>query len=742
MKLSKVILTVVLLLLVLGCFKIQAQESSDLKTLHAKQAIGNIEIDGILDEQSWENAEIAKDFWQVFPGDVVPAKTNTEVKITYDDNFIYVGAKLYNYDENKYIINSLRRDFQGAEIDGFHVTFDTFYDNSNAVNFALNPSGAQREGTVSDGGSGRIDTSWDNKWFSAVKVNNDYWIAEMAIPFKTIRFKEGSTVWGFNSFRLDGNANERVTWTKVPQGFSMSSLAFDGELVFDKPLKKQGPNISLIPFVSGGTSKDLEEGTPTDRNFEIGGDAKIGITTGLNLDLTINPDFSQVEVDRQQANITRFELFLPEKRQFFLENDDLFADFGGNGSRPFFSRRIGIATDTTTGQNIQNTINAGFRLSGKIDQNWRVGLLNMQAAADDRNGLPSYNYGMAVLQRKVMSNSTVSAFLVNKEAIFNDKNGDYTTPLEHFNRVGGTEFNYRSKNGRLSSAAFYHRSFTEQDTLNKEFSAGLTTSYRTRKFNITGMYREVGDDFSAEVGFVPRTNFKRVTTMGQLNFYPKNGFISSHGPTIRMEHVWNSTLPRTDQTAGLGYGVNFMNQARLTIEGTMDYTYLFRDFDPARKFNEFFLAEGTDYTYKQINWRFTSDRRNSIFYTFNGSIGEFFNGNNFSLNGNINYRIRPIFNFSLDYAYNRLRMPEPYNDADLFLIGTRFDFTFTRKLFFTTLVQYNNQLENINLNARFQWRYKPVSDFFLVYTDNYFTSPFLKTRNRAVVFKVTYWLNV
>ncbi|HCM74917.1 MAG TPA: hydrolase [Cytophagales bacterium] len=741
MRFSKIL--VLSFLLTISVESAYAQTTGQLKTLHAKEAIDPIKLDGILDEASWQDAEMGVDFWQYWPSDSIRAKTTTEVKITYDENFIYVGAKLYHYNKKKYIINSLSRDFQGPEIDGFHVNFDTYYDNTNAFNFAINPSGAQREGTIADGGNGSIDVSWDNKWFSEVTVTDDYWIAEMAIPFKTIRYKEGSTVWGFNSFRLDGNANERVIWTSIPQGFSMSSLAFDGELIFDKPLKKPGPNISLIPYLAGGTSKDYEGKTPRDNNLAIGGDAKIGVTPGLNLDLTVNPDFSQVEVDRQQTNISRFELFFPEKRQFFLENNDLFSNYGGETSRPFFSRRIGITQDTATGQNIQNTIHAGARLSGKLDKNWRIGLLTMQAAADDKNGLPSINYGMTVLQRKVMTNSTISAFMVNKEAVFNDSEKDYDVSLDHYNRVIGSEFNYRSINGRFRSTAYYHRSFTEQDTLNKEFTSGILVNYLTRRFSILTQFNEVGKNYTAEVGFVPRLDFKRSFTQAKLNFYPQTNGISSHGATVEYEQIWNSDRSRTDQMASIGYDINFRNLARFSLMGTIDYTFLLANFDPARKSNGVFLAAGTDYTYKRITWGYSSNTRKTVFYNFNGSVGEFFNGKIFNLNGNINYRIRPIFNFSVDYNYNRLRLPEPFNDADLFLIGPKFEFTFTRNLFFTTLIQYNNQLENVNLNARFQWRYKPVSDFFLVYTDNYYTSPvFLGARNRAIVFKWTYWLNL
>ncbi|MEQ9423826.1 MAG: DUF5916 domain-containing protein [Cyclobacteriaceae bacterium] len=721
----------------------QWDEERPTKTLLVKEANDEIILDGKLNERSWKLAEIGTEFWQIWPTDSLRAKAKTEVKITYDDKFIYVGAKMYSFNDEPYIIKTLRRDFQGPEIDGFHVNFDTFFDQTNAVNFAVNPLGVQREGQITNGGNGRIDVSWDNKWFSEVRQYDGYWIAEMAIPFKTIRYKEGVQKWGFNSFRLDGNANERVAWSPVPQNFSLASLAFDGELIFDKPLKKPGANVALIPYTAGGVTNNFEENTGNDATFDIGGDAKIGLTPGLNLDLTINPDFSQVEVDRQQTNITRFELFFPERRQFFLENADLFSDFGGMSTRPFFSRRIGILTDTATDLTIQNKIRGGLRLNGKLDENWRIGLLSMQAAANDKNGQPSFNYGMAVIQRKVLSNSTVSAFIVNKQDLFSDDDEEYAVDLDHYNRVAGAEYNFRSANGQWRSSGFFHKSFTHDLSSNGQHSAGYFINYQKRKFEIFNLYREVGDNFTAEVGFVPRKNFRRSFTSAEYNIYPSSGFISSHGPSLEYAHWFKNTeFTTTDQFGSFGYEFDFVNQMRFSAEVTVDYTLLQEDFDPSDEDDSEPLAELTDYTYTRFLWRFGSNQRKEVFFELNGSVGQFFNGKIVGVDGSVSYRLQPLAIFSVDYNYNRIRLPEPHGDANLFLIGPKLDFTFTRKLFLTGLAQYNSQLDNINLNVRFQWRYKPVSDFYLVYTDNYFASPFLEVRNRALVFKMTYWLNL
>ena len=290
-----------------------------------------IVLDGVLDDAGWQNVEVASQFHQFFPYDSSLANAQTEIWLTYDEQFIYVGAKMYNLGPRKYVTPSLRRDYRGEANDGVSVVFDTFKDRTNGFVFGVNPFGVQREGLVSNGGAiGRDDftLNWDNKWYSEVKIYDDYWIAEMAIPFKTLRFKENLSSWNVNFYRIDSQYAERSTWSPIPRNFDIINLAFNKELIWDKPLQKPGGNVSVIPYVAGNSQRNFEEGTPTENKLQFGGDAKIGVGPALNLDLTVNPDFSQVEVDEQVTNLDRFEIFFPERRQFFLENADLFANFG------------------------------------------------------------------------------------------------------------------------------------------------------------------------------------------------------------------------------------------------------------------------------------------------------------------------------------------------------------------------------------------------------------------------------
>ena len=429
-----------------------------------KRAISPIELDGVADEAAWLEADVARDYWQTFPMDTSRATAKTEFRMTYDDKFVYIAAVCYRTTQEDYFVTtSLRRDFRGGGVDLLTFIFDPFQDQTTAFLFGINPFGVQREGLISNGGnvSEDFDLSWDNKWYSAVEVYEDYWLAELAIPFKTLRFKEGSQTWNLNTYRQDSHINERSIWSRVPRNFLPFSLAFPGSMLWDEPLPKPGTNVSLIPYVSGNVSKNHLEGTATVAGLNAGGDAKIAVTPSLNLDLTINPDFSQVEVDQQVTNIDRFEIFFPERRQFFLENADLFASFGSERARPFFSRRIGVAIDSVTGVNVQNSILGGARLSGRVNKQWRVGLMNIQTGQDARINQPSVNYTVGAVQRQLFARSNLAAIFVNKQAM---TIGEFGIQPNRFNRLAGLDYNLASANSKWTGKVYYHRSFEPRPT--------------------------------------------------------------------------------------------------------------------------------------------------------------------------------------------------------------------------------------------------------------------------------------
>ncbi|MEQ8304805.1 MAG: DUF5916 domain-containing protein [Cyclobacteriaceae bacterium] len=730
---------------------------SQLQGIHISRTSEKVKVDGVLDDEVWKVAEKSGDFRQYFPADTSKSIVKTEMQLAYDNNFIYIAAKMFNIDggPGSYVTPSLRRDYRGEANDGISVVFDTFKDKTNAFLFGVNPFGVQREGLISNGGDdgrGRgnnaFSLDWDNKWFSEVVQYEGYWVAEFAIPFKTLRFKEGLSSWNINFYRIDSQTAERSSWSPIPRNFSIASLAFNRELIWDTPLKKTGSNISVIPYGAAGQSQNFEEGTPKDGSVEIGGDAKIAINSALNLDLTINPDFSQVEVDQQVTNLDRFEIFFPERRQFFLENADLFSDYGEGRLRPFFSRRIGVARDTSTGQNLQNKIYGGARLSGKINNNLRVGLLNMQAGKDEDLQLPSTNYTVATVQQKIFSRSNISAIFVNKQAFQDSIGGAFNFSPQNYNRLIGLDYNLASRDNLWNGKFFYHRSF-DQDALDSTFAMGANLVYSTLKWEISSTMQNIGANYNPEVGFAPRVNYLRLAPTAWYNFYPTRGPIQSHGPGLDFDVIGNEFYGVTDYDINLMYRMRFTNTGSFNMRLRREYVYLFDDFDPTNTDGPE-LPSGTSYGNYVIIARYNSDARRKVAYQLNTRSGGYFNGSRINLDGNVSFRIQPYGSLSMDFSYDRIRLPEPYKDADLILVGPRFDITFTRKLFWTSFFQYNSQINNLNINSRLQWRFKPVSDLFIVYTDNYFASSFEngeiinigKPKSRALVLKLTYWLNL
>ena len=295
-------------------------------------------IDGNNSEAIWGTSPIIKDFFRITPVDTGRATAKTEVQLTYDDNNLYALIICYDSVIGKRPVESLRRDFSFPKNDNFIIFMDTYNDQTNGFAFGVSAAGAQWDGIQADGGDVSLD--WDCKWYSEVNQYEDYWIAEFAIPFRSIRYLEAVDEWGINFSRFSLLQNEKSSWAPVPRQFKSSTLAFTGTLKWKTPPPTLGTRFSIIPYVSGQSFENINEGEKPRTSGDLGMDGKITLSTSFNIDLTVNPDFSQVEVDQQRTNLDRFELFFPEKRQFFLENSDLFASLGNKNIRPFFSRRI------------------------------------------------------------------------------------------------------------------------------------------------------------------------------------------------------------------------------------------------------------------------------------------------------------------------------------------------------------------------------------------------------------------
>lgn len=714
---------------------------SQEKIIQAKFIDNSLSIDGKLDEMEWSLAEEGIDFIEFFPTDSIIAKYQTKFKVLYTKDHLYFGFTAYS-ENNNFVVSSLKRDFSGVANDNISLLFDTFNDETNGYFFGVTPFGVRREGLISEGGGVRngFNINWDTKWKADAQRYDNYYTVEIEIPFNSLKFIEGQTSWRFRPYRWDLQNSVQSTWVKVPQNLLLANIAYMGTLEFEKPLGKSTKATSIIPYVNALSDKDHVLNN-SNSFIKTGADAKIAIGDGLNLDLTINPDFSNTEVDDIFTNLTRFELRLPEKRQFFIDNNDLFANFGNtfNEAKPFFSRRIGLAKDKD-GHLIQNDINVGLRLSGKIDENWRIGLFSIQTSSDESNEIASNNNSMLALQRKVGSRSNIGAFIINRQTI---GEYDYLDNIDRYNRVVGIDYNLASSSDLLRGRFYIHKSYQPLDSKGN-YSLQGTMTYQPKGWTIIQDFVFVDTDFRADLGFVPRKDFLKHGN-GIIKFlYPETGSFNSHEIRLLTIHYWQASdnKKKTDYSNSLRWEGIFNNNARVELSLNNNYIFLNYPFDPTRKEGSIPLPENTAYKFNQISAGFRTSNTNIFTYSLELTSGEFFNGNITSLEVQVNYRFQPWANFSLMNNYDKIELPDPYSSTDIILTSARAEITFNKSLFWNTFIQFTNQSENLGINSRLQWRFSPLSDIYLVYNDNYITKNEFSPRYRSINLKLTYWLNV
>lgn len=723
-------------------FSIQASHAQERRSIKALFSEEPFEIDGQLLEPQWSKAAPQGDFVQNFPTDSLKATLGTEFRIMYNNDFLYVGLVMETQ-SNEFVTNSLQRDYRATGSDNISISIDTFNDGVNAFLFGINPFGVMREGLIANGGSDSRDfsTSWDVKWWGEAYIGEGYYSAEFAIPMNSLKFQDGSTYWSINCYRFDTQTNERTIWSSVPQNQMIASLAFTGILEFEQPLGDSSTSVAVIPFIASGMSKDFENATDLSSFSSVGGDFKVPIGKGMNLDLTLNPDFSQVEVDNFITNLTRFEISLPERRQFFLDNNDLFGGFGGGrNANPFFSRRIGIAEDKE-GNTIENPIIAGARLSGKIGDKFRLGVLNIQTEADLENGIPATNHSMLAFQQKVFSRSNFGGFIINRQHNEDPNKLAEDGPLA-YNRVFGLDYNLASSDNVYTGKFYAHKSLSPGDTEGNA-SLGATMTYNTRTWNGFVDFTYIDTEFVSDLGFIPRNDILRTAARLGYTIWPKKGIFNAHTFDTFQSYTYviSRDYQQTDIFRNYGYEGRLKNLAQIEFSYNQRYTYLTDEFNPSGKDEATALEADTDYTYDSVRFQFQSDPQKLFSFNTQLDLGEFFNGNRYSFEHRMTLRIQPKVNLGFNTNFDHIALPENYGMANILLVSPRVEYTFNRNIFWSTLIQYSNQRDNLGINSRLQWRFAPLSDLFLVYNDNYFTTTW-GPRGRSINLKLTYWLNI
>ncbi len=713
----------------------------DAFKVSVRRAVEKIRIDGQPDETTWKNADKANNFREKWPNDKNMAKRKTEVRVAFDDENIYFF--IIAQDTNHYVAQTLKRDNGLYDSDAVSIAIDPVNQRTNGFLFSVTPYNVQSEDLVSANTSGELNFSWDNKWFSATKRHETHWTAEIAIPFKTLRYDAAKKTWGINFLRSDLKNNQYSSWTHMPTNFNFYDFGYSGALVWEEAPPPPGTNISFIPYTTGSLRSDTEEGLPTAARFNGGFDGKVAVTSSLNLDVTVNPDFSQVEVDQQVTNLTRFNIFFPERRTFFLENDDLFSNYGIPPIKPFYSRRIGLDPEGR-----QIPIIGGLRLSGNISKKTRIGLLNMQTLA--KGDYQAQNYTAATFNTRVQARSLVKGYFLNRQAFSDGK--EWADPLDAYGRNLGIQYDFTDKAGKWNTWSGFHRSF-KPGISGQDLYLNQGVQFATKYIEAVIDYSDVGEQFHTDMGFVNRIEnydakadssirkgFRQTYGSFTYRLFPEGKSVIQHRFKLENFTVWNRDFSLNEHNLSLEYEMIFRNTSNLSGTLSMVKNNL--------PFHTSFTSEAAtplppgSYRHAQAGLSFASDSRKRLVFRTELTAGGFFNGKLLQANAMITWRAQPWGNFSIFIEQARLRFPDPYGRNDLLLVAPRIEVNFSNSIFWTTFLQYNNQNNNFNINSRLQWRYKPMSDIFIVYTDNYFTDPFMKQKNRGVVFKMNWWLNL
>jgi hypothetical protein len=716
--------------------------------IHIKKATSPIKVDGDLSEGAWTDAEKVRNFRVHYPQNGDSTKLGTVAQLTYDDHFIYIGFTCF--DDGKYIVQSLKRDVNYWSSDAMAVMFDPIEAQANGVLFGVNTEGVQSEGILA---TDDPDWAWDNKWFSEVKKAADRFTIEIAIPFKSLRYDPKKTTWSVNFARnAIENGGQYYTWTKVPQQFDGISLAYMGTLVWDAPPPAEKSNVAFTPYVGGGLSKDYLKKTNVETVKNAGIDAKVALTASLNLDATINPDFSQIEVDEQVTNLTRFNVIFPERRTFFLENSDILNEFGIPPARPFFSRRIGLDKNNQT-----VPIAYGVRLSGNLSPSVRVNGFNMHTKTTGAND--GNNYSAAVVQKSFWGRSYAKAGFLNRQAFnkFEPSKTDYGRNLL-------LTYVLRSADNKWETWGELHNSF-KKDIKDKNQYASLGVQYSSNNWRFIQDFTSIGTNYYADMGNLVRIeNYDAVRdTTIRLGFQhsysnlsyttrPKKGAITEHRVETENYVAWNPNWSLSQRFNKLEYGLTFKNTSELgmSVDRQVENVPFPFSFSDENK-----LIVGR-YTYMSANIDYRTDSRKAFSGRIKATTGGFYDGSKVGLSLSATYRIQPWGKFSLKLDWNRISLPAKDPSVSgitrLVLLSPKSEISFNRNVHWTTFFQFNTQSNNFNINSRLQYRFRPMSDLFLVYTDNYYTdderdsarnllhSAFDK-KNRALVCKMTFWFN-
>ncbi len=669
-----------------------------------------ISIDGKQNESVWKELPEITGFYNWMPTDIGLAEHQTRVTMFHDGEYLYVSA-VYHDTESRIQTSSLKRDVSIGLSDSFVLILDTQNQQQNAYYFAVNSYGTQVDGLVERINEGYdFSLSWNAVWKAATSVEGSNKIYEMAIPLKYLNYTKDNPVFGIQMYVRDIKKNSWTILSNVKRNYRLFDLRFTTHFSVEAIPTKSPSRFAITPSVTVNHRSDVIENNKSS-SFKPSLDVQYNLTSSLKLDGTLNPDFSQIDVDQQVTNLTRFSLFFPERRNFFLENADLFSNLGVSDVNPFYSRRIGATSD----------IQFGLKLSGNIAKKTRIGMLNVQTEAGE--GVDSRNYTVMVGEQQLSKNFTTTGFLINQQQT------DNFEFLKDYNRVTGVNVNFKSNNNKWTGVANYGKSFTSNVTANNSYyNTGIWFNERGLAWNIG--IRKLGENYIAAVGFTPRLYhfdaisneviregytqttagleyerfFENSTTLNSIRLinYTNNNYFDDNGNLSQSSHFLNSAI-------------FFKNLSAIYYVFSYDYVDLKYGFDPLSNGN---VLTPNVYRFGILKVGYNSANNQKFRYRFNVQKGTFYGGDRSTAGVYLNYQLLPFANFELSYDVNAIDLDELGRETFHLTRFTK-EIFFNNRLNWTTYLQYNTQQDNFNIYSRLQWEYKPLSYLYLVVTDNF-----------------------
>ncbi len=726
--------------------------TSERPTLAATRVDDAPIVDGDLSDRAWQQAEVGSNFIQHEPQDGVPATEQTTLQVVFTSSTIYFAMNAFDRNPEAIIAKEMERDSRVFQDDSLILLLDTFHDRRNAYTFETNLNGARSDTLVTDEGRD-LNLQWDGIWTVAARRTASGWAAEMAIPISTLRFDPAAPAWGLNVQRYIAHKREMTHWSGLPREVGVMGqvgstlqpvhrVSMAGELTGLQGLSRS-TQLQVKPFVIGDLSEEPELDVDPAADGDLGLDLKWGLTRSLALDLTYNTDFAEVEVDELQTNLTRFSLYFPEKRDFFLENAGIF-DFGPPHRlfylppifKAFFSRRIGLD------EGRQVPIDWGARLTGRIG-GWNVGVLRVTTAglADEAETVPSNGFTVARVKRNVGERSTIGAMITEAAPA-----GDQA------NRVVGVDFDYKPT-PKLGFGGFWSSSGLGENPPEPgavddgtgggasvralgEGAYGVNVDYQGRAITAYVDAQDIEGDFDPAAGFLLRRNVRRLSPMFQWLPRIERGLVRSWFTEVRAEYY--ETLDGGELESRRieisPVGMRMMSEDRWRLGYVAETESLVEPFEVS----DGIVIPAGYYRFDTVELAGFSNQSRMFGVRGRLRLGDFYDGRQASSRVLVNFRVSRHLQTETRWIWNDIELPQ--GDFEVGLYSQLVDITFNPDLRLNTIIQYNDLSGDLGLNLRLHWIYKPGADLFVVYNENWMAEDlrYRTSTHRQIAVKFTY----